>query len=107
MTTTRQETRTRIMAAPVSALTPISAARPLARGPRPEQRCLAPEEADRIAARVMGRLAGQLTRLRILVRRDGCVLQGQVRSYYAKQLVQEAVRQVTDRPIAENAVEVM
>lgn len=74
---------------------------------RSEDQGLPSDEADRIAVRVMGRLAGQLLRLRILVRHDGFVLQGRVRSYYAKQLVQEAVRKATDMRIAENAVEVV
>ncbi|MES2793921.1 MAG: BON domain-containing protein [Planctomycetota bacterium] len=73
----------------------------------PEHQGLSSDEVDRIAVRVMGQLAGQLRRLRIVVRHDGIVLHGYVRSYYAKQLVQEAVRKITDVPIAENAVEVV
>ena len=65
------------------------------------------EEADRIAVHVMGQLAGYLRRLSIMIRHDGLILRGCVRSYYGKQLVQEAVRKVTDLPIAENAVEVV
>lgn len=74
---------------------------------RPELHGLSSEEAARIAALVRDQLAGRLLRLRISVRHDGFVLQGRVRSYYVKQLVQEAVRKATDLPIAENAVEVM
>lgn len=55
----------------------------------------------------MARLAGRPLSLRILVRPEGLVLEGRVRSYYAKQLVQEAVRKFSDTPIAENAVEVV
>lgn len=65
------------------------------------------EEADRIAVHLMGQFAGQLRGLRILTRQDGFVLHGRVGSYYAKQLIQEAVRKATDVPIVENAVEVV
>lgn len=68
---------------------------------------LSPEEVDRIVVRVIGRLAGQLRGLRIVVRHDGVVLHGCVRSYYAKQLAQEAVMNATDVPVAENAIEVV
>ncbi len=64
-------------------------------------------EADRIEMRVKGRLAGRIERLRILLRHDGLVLLGRVRTYYAKQLVQEEVLKCTEIPIAENAVEVV
>jgi len=73
----------------------------------PKQYGPSPDEIDRIAVRVMGRLAGQLRRLRIVVRHDGLVLHGHVRSYYAKQLVQEAVMSATDVRIAENAIEIV
>lgn len=64
-------------------------------------------EADRVEMSVKGRLAGRIERLRILLRHDGLVLLGRVRTYYAKQLVQEAVLKLTETPIAENAVEVV
>lgn len=104
---THHETATLFATASARERTMAGSARQQRRLPPPEPLCLAPEEADRIAVRVMGRLAGQLKKLRILVRRDGYVLQGRVHSYYAKQLVQEAVRKMTDRPIAENSVEVV
>jgi len=73
----------------------------------PKQYSASQDEIDRIAVRVMGRLAGQLRRFRIVVRHDGLVLHGCVRSYYAKQLVQEAAMSATDVQIAENAIEIV
>lgn len=64
-------------------------------------------EADRVEMSVKGRLAGRIERLRILLRHDGLVLLGRVRTYHAKQLVQEAVLKLAETPIAKNAVEVV
>ncbi len=74
---------------------------------RQKHQGLSSDEIDRIVVGVTGRLAGQLRGLRIVVRQDGVVLHGCVRSYYAKQLVQEAVMNATDVPITENAIEVV
>ncbi|HLJ11928.1 MAG TPA: hypothetical protein VKU82_12100 [Planctomycetaceae bacterium] len=74
---------------------------------RQQQGLSSSEEAGRVEMRVKGRLTGRLLRFRILVRHDGLVLLGRVRTYYAKQLVQAAVLELTEMPIAENAVEVV
>lgn len=84
-----------------------TSSKPQPKHPRREQTSLSPDEIDRIAVYVTGRLAGQLRNLRIVARHDGIVLHGYVPSYYAKLLVQEAVMSATNQAIAENAIEVL
>jgi hypothetical protein len=43
---------------------------------------------------------------RLSVRDDGLVLQGHAPTYYAKQLAQEAVKEITTIPIRANDIEV-
>jgi hypothetical protein len=44
--------------------------------------------------------------LHVRLQGEGLVLQGQVRSYYAKQVAQHLVMRLTDLPIAANEIEV-
>jgi len=64
--------------------------------------------ADQLERLVQGRLFGQcgISDLRVLIENQGIVLRGQTTTYYAKQLVQHAVMDVTDLPILANEIEV-
>jgi osmotically-inducible protein OsmY len=59
-----------------------------------------------LEAQVRHRLRGQACNLRLVVRDDGVVLQGCVRTCYAKQLAQQAVMKATGLPILANEIEV-
>jgi acetoacetate decarboxylase len=65
-------------------------------------------QADQLELLVQGRLFGQcrVSDLRVLIQNEGVVLQGQTTTYYAKQLVQHAVMDVTNLPILANEIEV-
>jgi hypothetical protein len=52
-------------------------------------------------------LGGRVSDLRLLLRGNGLVLQGRARSYYAKQLAQEAVMKATKLPVVANEIEVL
>jgi hypothetical protein len=52
------------------------------------------------------RLSTRIRGLAIAVRADGLVLKGQVRSFYEKQLAQQALMEATNTPIAFNQLEV-
>jgi len=63
-------------------------------------------ELERLQAHIQGRLGGRVRNLRLLLRDNGLVLQGRTRTYYAKQLAQHAVMQVTEYLIQANEIEV-
>jgi hypothetical protein len=63
-------------------------------------------ELEQLAAHVQGRLGRQVRHLRLMLRENGLVLQGRARSYYAKQLAQQAVMQATHYRILANEIEV-
>jgi hypothetical protein len=62
--------------------------------------------AEQAEAVLRQRLRGQGRELRLLIREAGVVLQGQVVSYYAKQMAQEITHQLTGLPITANEIEV-
>lgn len=62
------------------------------------------EEIDRLWAQVQGVLAGHIRDFQVYFEDSGLVLKGHVHSYYAKQLVQEAVKRATDLPIRHNDI---
>jgi hypothetical protein len=64
-------------------------------------------ELERLAADVQGYLGPRICDLQLLVRENGLVLQGRVRTYYAKQLAQHALMRATKRPIQANEIEVV
>jgi hypothetical protein len=66
----------------------------------------APEIVGQIEIHVGCRLGGRLRDFRLLVRDHGLVLQGHAQTYYAKQLAQHAVMEVTDLPIRANEIAV-
>jgi hypothetical protein len=67
---------------------------------------VAPDGATKVEARVKCRLSGRLRDFRLLIRGEGLILRGRTRTYYAKQLAQQAVMEVTAMPILANEIEV-
>jgi hypothetical protein len=61
---------------------------------------------DGLEARVRCRLAGRVRDLRLVARGDGLALEGSAPTYYAKQLAQHAVMEVTQLRIVLNSIEV-
>ena len=63
--------------------------------------------ADQLEAHIQRRLLGRvrLRRLRVLVQKQGLVLQGCAPTYYAKQLAQHAAMEVSGLPILANVIE--
>jgi hypothetical protein len=60
--------------------------------------------ATQLETRIRVRLGGQIRDIRVVCRDDGLVLQGRSRTYYAKQLAQHAVMEVTSIPIIANEI---
>ena len=60
-----------------------------------------------LKAEVEQRVRGRVRNLRLLVLETGVILQGQVMSYYVKQLVQHAVMTASKMPILANEIEVV
>lgn len=63
-------------------------------------------ENRRLEAHVQSRLCGHVRDLRLSVQDYGVVLQGRARTYYAKQLAQQAVMEATELPVLANQIEV-
>jgi hypothetical protein len=51
-------------------------------------------------------MGSRVRELRVLIRRDGVVLQGWAGTYHAKQLAQHAAMELADMPILANDIEV-
>jgi hypothetical protein len=60
----------------------------------------------RIEETVQCRLSGRVRNMELLLSEGGLVLRGRARTYYAKQLAQHAVMEVSDFPILANEIEV-
>jgi hypothetical protein len=65
------------------------------------------EEIERLEARVRCRLSGRVHDLQVLGRANGLVLKGHSPTYYAKQLAQHALMEVSELPILANEIEVV
>ena len=61
---------------------------------------------EQLESLVQRRLNGRVRGLRLIVRDQGLVLQGHTSTYYAKQLAQHAVMEVTGLSILANEIEV-
>ncbi len=61
---------------------------------------------EQLAGLVQRRLHGQVRDLRLLLRDQGLIVQGQTSTYYAKQLAQQAVMEITGLAILANEIEV-
>jgi hypothetical protein len=63
-------------------------------------------QAEHLEVLVQRRLAGRVRDFRLLVRKDGVILQGRASTYHAKQLAQHAVMELAELPILANDIEV-
>jgi osmotically-inducible protein OsmY len=64
------------------------------------------ELSERIEANVRRRAWGRVCNFQVVVRDRGIVLRGRTRTYYGKQMVQEAAAEAAGLPILANEVEV-
>ena len=64
------------------------------------------EQLASIEEHVRNRLIGRVRELQLLLRDQGLVLRGYTKTYYAKQLAQHVVLEMTDLPIRANEIEV-
>jgi hypothetical protein len=62
--------------------------------------------AEFLELQIQRRLRGRVRYLRVLIRHDGVILQGQAATYHAKQLAQHAAMELGDVPILANDIEV-
>jgi hypothetical protein len=71
-------------------------------------RILPPGVADleQLETQVQSRLHGRARHFRLLVRGEGLILTGRARTYYAKQLAQQAVLKATALPVLANDIQV-
>lgn len=61
---------------------------------------------DELQHHVTKRVGSSVRQLHLKAAHNGLILRGSVRSYYAKQLVQEAVMERTSIPIVSNEIQV-
>jgi len=64
------------------------------------------EEVAQLEAHAQNQLNGRVWNLRLVVRDNGLILRGQAHTYYAKQLAQHVVMELTWLPIQANEIEV-
>lgn len=62
------------------------------------------ESVSRLESTLQIRLSGRVRNLRLEVRDHGLVLQGQARTYYAKQLAQHGLMSETTVPLVANEI---
>jgi hypothetical protein len=74
----------------------------------PEQRTpeVPGESVAQVEERIRGRLGGQVSDLRLVVRDEGVVLQGRSRTHHARQLAQQLVMDCTELRILANEIRV-
>jgi hypothetical protein len=60
----------------------------------------------RLVTHLQARMGSRIRYLRVVCRYDGVVLQGRACTYYAKQLAQHSVLEITNLPILANEIEV-
>ena len=73
---------------------------------QPVATCDSHDSVRQIEQLVLRRLNGRVRDLKLMARDDGLVLQGHARTYYAKQLAQHAVMELTKLLIRSNEIEV-
>ena len=61
---------------------------------------------DELELQLQGQFSGRVADFRVLDLEGGIVLRGFTRTYYLKQLAQQAVMNLTDLPILANEIEV-
>jgi CheY-like chemotaxis protein len=72
-----------------------------------EERAADAASVERLASETGEKLRGRLSDLRLELHGSGIVIRGTARSFYAKQLAQQAVMKGTDLPIVRNEIEVV
>jgi hypothetical protein len=66
-----------------------------------------PSRTERLQALVQQRLGTRVRDLRIVVRRQGVILEGRAPSYHAKQLAQHAAMELGELPVLANNIQVV
>jgi len=64
------------------------------------------EMEPRLETHLQARLGSQVRHLRVVSRNNGIILQGSASTYYAKQLAQHLVMELTTLPVLANEIEV-
>jgi hypothetical protein len=64
------------------------------------------EKETRLESHIQARLGSRIRHVRVVCRNNGVILQGSAHTYYAKQLVQQSIMEITDLPILANEIEV-
>ena len=64
------------------------------------------EKETRLEMHLQVRLGSRVRNLRVVCRNDGVIIQGSAGTYYAKQLAQHAVMEITNLPVLANEIEV-
>jgi len=72
--------------------------------PREESSLAVIPTLEQIEARIQCRLGGHVRDFRVRQRGHGLVLEGHAQTYYAKQLAQHAVMEVSELPILANEI---
>ncbi len=72
-----------------------------------EERFIHVEAVDELEAHLQCQLTGRIHNLRLVVRDNGLVLQGQATTYYAKQVAQHTLMEATSLPLLANEIEVL
>ena len=65
------------------------------------------ENANRLETHLQTRLGSRVRHLRVICRAAGVILSGSTRTYYAKQLAQHLIMEITELPILANEIEVL
>lgn len=64
------------------------------------------EKETRLETQLQARLGSQVRNLRVVCRTTGVILKGRARTYYAKQLAQHSVMEITSLAVLANEIEV-
>jgi hypothetical protein len=67
----------------------------------------APPDLDELESHLQSCLSGRILGLQLALHGDGLVLRGRTRTYYAKQLAQQALMKATPLPILANEIQVV
>ncbi len=64
------------------------------------------EKETQLETLLQARLGSRVRHVRVVCRNNGVILQGSAHTYYAKQLAQHLVMEITDLPILANEIKV-
>lgn len=64
------------------------------------------EKETRLETHIQSRLGSRVRHVRVVCQNHGVILQGSAHTYYAKQLAQQSVMEITDLPILANEIDV-